>query len=169
MRNFMSNFEVGGTVDGNISREEFINYYANLGANIDNEDYFELMIRNAWHMSGGSGQAANTANRRVLVKGRDGREYVQEVAQDLGVSWNDRAGYQARLRSQGVEADEVSLYGGYDDRVAATATVPIDRLTMGSLRQSLPRNTLKPDYISSEVESQDIGMYFDDKCRHLSE
>ena len=38
-----------------------------MGGNIDSDKYFELMIRNAWHISGGTGQAANTSCRRVLV------------------------------------------------------------------------------------------------------
>ena len=32
-----------------------MNYYNNVSASIDNDDYFELMIRNAWHISGGEG------------------------------------------------------------------------------------------------------------------
>jgi hypothetical protein len=32
------------------------------------------MIRNAWHISGGEGQAANSANLRVLVTHADGTQ-----------------------------------------------------------------------------------------------
>lgn len=32
------------------------------------------MIRNAWHMAGGEGQAANSSNLRVLVTHPDGRQ-----------------------------------------------------------------------------------------------
>ena len=53
--------------DGTITWEEFLDYYRDISVGIDNEDYFELMIRNAWHLSGGEGQAANTSCRRVLV------------------------------------------------------------------------------------------------------
>lgn len=41
------------TPDGQLTQKDFIDYYANLSAAIDNDDYFELMIRNAWHISGG--------------------------------------------------------------------------------------------------------------------
>ena len=36
---FLDTFDVGGVKDGMVTMQEFINY---------NEDYFELMIRNAW-------------------------------------------------------------------------------------------------------------------------
>ena len=59
-------------VDGRISFAEFEEYYKDLSASIDDDDYFELMIRNAWRMAGGKGAAANTANRRVLVTDKSG-------------------------------------------------------------------------------------------------
>jgi hypothetical protein len=72
LREFLETFDVGGEVDGKVTRQEFQNYYANVSSSIDNDDYFELMIRNAWHISGGTGSAANSANRRVLVTRADG-------------------------------------------------------------------------------------------------
>ena len=46
---------------------------------IDNDDYFELMVRNAWHLSGGEGWSENTSCRRVLVTHTDGRQTVEEI------------------------------------------------------------------------------------------
>ena len=86
MDEFLTTFDVGGTIDGKVTREEFVNYYSNVSASIDNEDYFELMIRNAWHISGGEGQAANSSNRRVLVTHSDGRQTVEEIENDLGMT-----------------------------------------------------------------------------------
>jgi len=39
--------------DGKVSEAEFIDYYTDVSASIDEDDYFELMIRNAWHLDGG--------------------------------------------------------------------------------------------------------------------
>ncbi|RYG62442.1 EF-hand domain-containing protein, partial [archaeon] len=65
--------------DGLVSYEEFEDYYKELSASIDGDDYFELMIRNAWRIAGGTGMAANTANRRVLVTNKDGSQSVQTI------------------------------------------------------------------------------------------
>ena len=115
---FLDTFDVGGVHDGKVTREEFVNYYTNIGANIDNEDYFELMIRNAWHISGGEGAAANSANRRVLVTRADGSEYVEEIKNNLGLRADDKAGMMDRLRAQGVNnaaSSSLSLFDGFDD------------------------------------------------------
>ena len=53
--------------DNKVTQEEFENYYADVSASIDRDDYFELMIRNAWHIAGGEGQTANTTIPRHLV------------------------------------------------------------------------------------------------------
>lgn len=114
LREFLDTFDVGGEVDGKVTRDEFVNYYTNISASIDNEDYFELMIRNAWHIEGGEGQAANSANRRVLVTRADGSQGVEMIKRDLGLRADDKEGMVARLRAQGVAAQSVELYGGVE-------------------------------------------------------
>jgi len=37
--------------DGKVTLNEFIDYYANVSASIDDDDYFELMITNAWNLN----------------------------------------------------------------------------------------------------------------------
>mmetsp|Transcript_16415 Transcript_16415/g.50250 ORF Transcript_16415/g.50250 Transcript_16415/m.50250 type:complete len:134 (+) Transcript_16415:564-965(+) len=69
--------------DGIVTIEEFMDYYKNVSASIDGDDHFELMMRNAWHISGGEGWCANTSNKRVLVTHRDGRQTVEEVRLQL--------------------------------------------------------------------------------------
>ena len=62
--------------DGLVSREEFEDYYKDVSASIDDDDYFELMIRNAWHIAGGEGWCENTTIKRELVRDGDGNEKV---------------------------------------------------------------------------------------------
>jgi hypothetical protein len=47
-----------------------------VSASIDGDDYFELTIRNAWHLDGGEGACANTTIPRELVIGKDGSQKV---------------------------------------------------------------------------------------------
>lgn len=61
---FMSHYDINH--DGTVSFDEFVESYNWISASIDNDDYFELMMRNAWHISGGEGWAANTSNLRVF-------------------------------------------------------------------------------------------------------
>ena len=48
MRDLVTTFDVGGTVPGKVTKKEFMDYYANIGATVNNEDYFELMLIHAW-------------------------------------------------------------------------------------------------------------------------
>lgn len=84
-----------------ITLKDFSDYYANISASIDSDDYFELMIRNAWHISGGQGQYANSTNRRVLVTHADGRQTVEEVQNDIGISAKDTDKMMQKLQQQG--------------------------------------------------------------------
>lgn len=66
-----------------VTIEEFEDYYKDMSASIDSDDYFELMIRNAWHIAGGEGQTANTSIKRVLKTNADGSQEVVMVENDM--------------------------------------------------------------------------------------
>ena len=61
------------------------------------------MMRNAWHISGGEGQMANTTCRRVLVTYTDGSQKVCEIQNDLGIGPTDTDKMKDRLEAQGEE------------------------------------------------------------------
>ncbi|KAJ8613146.1 hypothetical protein CTAYLR_004794 [Chrysophaeum taylorii] len=115
LRDFLDTFDVGGVVDGKVTRAEFDEYYANVSSTIDDDDYFELVMRNAWHIPGGP-EGWNAANLRVLVARSDGSRAVEAVRDDLGLEMpRDRSEIIRRLRAQGVDAVHVSVPGGDDD------------------------------------------------------
>lgn len=94
-----------------VTLDDFLEYYDWISASIDRDDYFELMIRNAWHIEGGEGWAANTSNLRVLVTHEDGHQSIETIKNDLGLRRDDYEGIKSRLRSQGIKAKAVSVKG----------------------------------------------------------
>ncbi|ETK71748.1 hypothetical protein F441_21535 [Phytophthora nicotianae CJ01A1] len=108
---FLDTFD-GGEKDGKVHPSEFVRYYANVSASIDDDDYFELVIRNAWHMSGGEGWSANTTCRRVLVKHEDGRHTIEEVKDDIGIGAGNVEAIRENLQAQGInDIQSVSTTG----------------------------------------------------------
>eukprot|EP00598_Pedospumella_elongata_P000506 CAMPEP_0184975600 /NCGR_PEP_ID=MMETSP1098-20130426/6811_1 /TAXON_ID=89044 /ORGANISM="Spumella elongata, Strain CCAP 955/1" /LENGTH=563 /DNA_ID=CAMNT_0027498359 /DNA_START=44 /DNA_END=1735 /DNA_ORIENTATION=+ len=101
LREFLDTFDTIDK-DGRVTTAEFIKYYGNCSSSIDDDDYFELMIRNAWHISGGEGWCANSSCRRVLVGHSDGSQTVEEIKNDLGIGADDRQKMVDRLIEQGV-------------------------------------------------------------------
>ena len=95
---FLSNFE-RGSVDGVVTYEEFVEYYRDISAEIDDDEYWELMIRNAWHISGGEGAAANSSCLRVLVIHHDDSMEVRHRDAIVMKSWHARAHAHAMISS----------------------------------------------------------------------
>jgi hypothetical protein len=58
LKEFLETFEMHHNVmhnaqsDGMVTQDEFIEYYTNISANIDNDAYFDLMMTNAWNLEG---------------------------------------------------------------------------------------------------------------------
>eukprot|EP01062_Namystynia_karyoxenos_P083305 TRINITY_DN956_c0_g1_i1.p1 TRINITY_DN956_c0_g1~~TRINITY_DN956_c0_g1_i1.p1 ORF type:complete len:452 (+),score=176.10 TRINITY_DN956_c0_g1_i1:87-1358(+) len=110
LKDFIADWDKDG--DGDIALDEFVDYYEDISAGIDNEQYFELMIRNAWHISGGTGAAANTSCRRVLVVHTNGRQTVEEIKNDLGIGPNDIDKMIENLNAQGItDISRIELKG----------------------------------------------------------
>ncbi|CAK4116943.1 unnamed protein product [Aphanomyces euteiches] len=104
LRQFLAGFEGNrdGQGDGVVTWSEFLAYYRDLSAGIDSDDEFELIVRNAWHMSGGEGWCENTTCRRVLVLHGDGSQEICEIQNDLGIGPKDRTKMIRQLLLQGV-------------------------------------------------------------------
>lgn len=109
----MNNYDIDQ--DGIITLDEFMEAYQWISASIDTDDYFELMMRNAWHMGGGEGWAENTANLAVLVTYNDGRQEIVQLMNDLGLDKYDQRAVLQRLHQQGCRnIQRIELYGGVE-------------------------------------------------------
>ena len=107
-REFLDAFD-GPDKAGKVTVAEFCNYCGDLSASINEDDYFELMIRNAWHISGGEGWCANSSCRRVLVTHTDGRQTVEDIKNDIGMSGDDKEAMKVTLIAQG-STDILSIH-----------------------------------------------------------
>merc|ERR1719321_2474324 len=87
---------LAGRLPSNAALEYFLGQFDT----IEKDDYFELMIRNAWHIPGGEGWCANTSNVRLLVVSEDGAQRVVMIENDLGLDLHDRQAVMAALASQ---------------------------------------------------------------------
>lgn len=110
IKNFMLQWQLHSKdKDDVITLDEFLDYYDWVSMSIDRDDYFELMIRNAWHISGGSGWSENTSNLRVLVTHQDGHQSIETVNDDLGIKQGDVEEIKRRLIKQGIKVKSISL------------------------------------------------------------
>ncbi|XP_028658300.1 calcyphosine-like b isoform X1 [Erpetoichthys calabaricus] len=50
-RSFLDNFDSPYDKDGQVTKDEFMNYYAGVSASIDSDVYFVIMMQNAWKLN----------------------------------------------------------------------------------------------------------------------
>ena len=91
LSSFLETFDVGCVVQGKVALQEFLNYYANISQGVENDDYFELMIRNVWHVEGKNCETASIATRRILKTKPDGTQYVEEMKEERNKGLLDAA------------------------------------------------------------------------------
>ena len=128
--------------DGSVTPAEFIKYYANVSASIEEDDYFELMIRNAWHISGGEGWCANSTCRRVLVTHLDSHQSIQEIKNDLGLKDDDFEGMMKNLEKQGVkDIAQIELASGHKYVVGKGAMTGVAAVFAPQTTASAPATT----------------------------
>lgn len=82
-QDFSDHFDVGGMIAGKVTKEEFANYYANIGASIASDDYFEMLIRNCWNLPA-SLNAANTRSPDKTKAGAKGGLQQQQPQAGAG-------------------------------------------------------------------------------------
>jgi hypothetical protein len=164
-REFMKQWDRQNS-DGIVSYDEFEDYYKELSASIDGDDYFELMIRNAWRIAGGEGMASNTANKRVLVTNKGGSQSIQTIDQELGMRRGDKEDMRARLGRQGVQAEGIELYGGYEDMQQARTLkapgarpgAPSGTRSMGATAPARAQRPFQQQQRGSQVERNAAAM-----------
>jgi len=105
---FVAGWELSGHSE--VSWESFCDYYTDLSAGILDDDYFEQMMRNVWHVSGGLGKCAASPFRRVLVTHTNGKQTVQELVNDIRIRDEDTDLMLANLQAQGItDVKKISL------------------------------------------------------------
>jgi Ca2+-binding EF-hand superfamily protein len=75
LQDFTDHFDVGGQVEGRVTKEEFLNYYANISSAISSDDYFEMLIRNCWNLPP---SVTKSPEKTTMVRGAGGGQSTQK-------------------------------------------------------------------------------------------
>ena len=81
---FLETFDVGGEVEGRVTRSEFENYYANVGACIEEDAVFEAILRGVWTgdivtVSAQGSNGRGSAQQRKLGQYRSSTDSIRTV------------------------------------------------------------------------------------------
>ncbi len=141
--------------DGIVTRDEFCSYYATISASIDDDDYFELMIRNAWRISGGVGWAANSANARMLVTHADGSQTVEEVRGALNNDYSRSYGAAGDAAANNTKGRQLNRMTSDNDYKSAAPTAGVSSAALNNRSTSA---SASPRPSSAAVVGGQYGM-----------
>jgi hypothetical protein len=95
MQEFLDTFDVGGVEPGKITREEFVTYYHNLIAAVNDDSYMELVVRRTW----GLGEDPNVAEFREKQIVEDFKQANHPVSSSGHNTPKTSSGVFGRIRS----------------------------------------------------------------------
>lgn len=81
LKEFLDTFDVGGVIPEKVTRDEFVNYYTNMNASINDDDYMEVILRRSWSL----GETAyNSKSKNDSTKNENSLLSRIRNAQDFG-------------------------------------------------------------------------------------
>mmetsp|Transcript_19802 Transcript_19802/g.19133 ORF Transcript_19802/g.19133 Transcript_19802/m.19133 type:complete len:378 (+) Transcript_19802:117-1250(+) len=102
----LDSFQEGVDSEGRVSWQEFLDYFKCISLAVEDDDYFELMIRNALKPIGGGTQRFNNTHataRRVMVVHSTGKQEIIELTDDdVDVDQFGAQNVMERLKDQGI-------------------------------------------------------------------
>lgn len=98
-------------LQGKMTPDSFIEYYANLSWLIDADEVFELMVCNDWKLSKQDAIRRMNHFTLILVTHLNGEKTVEPINSDI---CNDESAITSTLEAKGVEVKSVQLLGRHD-------------------------------------------------------
>lgn len=143
MADLMDTFDMGGALQGKVTREEFVEYYSNLGASIDNEDYFELMLIHAWKPLSDRTPQEQSSNSNTFSDEPEHSSHSASVTFDIPhtASKDPRSSHTvlgSRFNSAPLSASMQNWIGANVDRTAPSPTA--NAIKYDSLEERGPRH-----------------------------
>lgn len=111
IQEFMETFEMthnylnGTECDSNINLDEFMEYYENVSMSIDDDEYFELMMANAWGLPGNT--TYNNKKAGWSNKANKPLEENQGKPKNIQEGYNKRFGDEAPSRKTPVKSNKM--------------------------------------------------------------
>eukprot|EP00892_Ulva_mutabilis_P003023 jgi/Ulvmu1/12721/UM095_0025.1 len=150
---FLAGFDGSmGSKSAVVTPEKFLAHYNNVSASVEDDEYFELMMRNCWHLQG-----SDLRCRRLLVTHEDGTQSIEEVDNDYDISKEDLQEIKAKLREQGVPVVKVALYGYVDQdagNILSSTMSPKRGSPVPSRKPSASGGTEEPEKVAAAYKQR---------------